>query len=86
MNGVFAMRLGKRERALRREAFGVRDAIVAANIANMAALKEEARLLALRSSANPTRLKGATHQGYADNLHSRGLQHNAGSCRVDKRS
>jgi hypothetical protein len=80
------MRLGKRERAMRREAFKVRSDIVQSNLANMAAIREEARLTALRSSANPTRLRSKTHQGYADNLHTRTLGGpNTGSCKVDKR-
>lgn len=76
-------RPGKRERAAIKMVQGVKASIIAANVANMATLKEEARLCSIRSSANPLKLKVKTHMGYADNLHTKGLQHNAGSCRVD---
>jgi hypothetical protein len=78
------MRLGKREREMRREAFKVRSGIIANNVANMAAIKEEARLTGLRSSANPTLLKSSTKYGYRDNLHGKAAKVNNGSCRVDK--
>lgn len=76
------MRLGKRER----EAAKDRQIVIEANLARMSQIKAEAHYGAIRSSADPSRLREATHTGYRDNLHGRyRAPPTSGSCRVDRK-